>query len=98
MSITPAIRDGITEKEAKIVRTLRWTAKNNPDLIDTLLDPDKVILEEKPIDCPCRQVLLTIIRTRPGAALTMGLLENHRAYCRGVYGPTLPPAASNLSV
>ena len=72
----PAIRDGITEKEAKIVATLRWTAKNNPDLIDTLLDPDKVILEEKPIDLPLAgQVLLTIIRTRPGAALTMGLLE-----------------------
>ena len=72
----PTIRDGITDEGAKIVATLNDAAAYNPDLVETLLDPEKVTSEERAIDLPLAgQVLLTIIRTRPGAAATMDLLE-----------------------
>ena len=73
----PAIRDGIDDREAKIVATLRKVVELNPALVDTLLDPEQVTLEERKIELPMAgEVLLTIIRTRPGAERTMSLLEN----------------------
>ena len=72
----PAISDGITDEEAKIVATLRAVSEHNPDLVDTLLDPDKVTLEERTINLPLAgDVQLTIIRTQAGAERTMDLLE-----------------------
>ena len=72
-----AIKDSITDQEARIVATARSVARYNPDLLTALLEPDKVELEEQVIELPLTgQVLLTIIRTRPGAATTMNLLEN----------------------
>ena len=70
-----AIRDGITNEEAKIVATLRGVSEYNPGLVDTLLDPTQVTLEERSIDLPLAgEVQITIIRTRPGAERTMDLL------------------------
>ena len=73
----PAISDGITDDEAKIVSTLGGVSEHNPDLVDTLLDPAQVTLEERSIDLPLSgKVDITIIRTRQGSERTMDLLEN----------------------
>ena len=72
----PAISDGITDAETKIVATLGRVSENNPGLVDTLLNQEKVTLEERTITLPLAgEVELTIIRTRRGAERTMGLLE-----------------------
>ncbi len=72
----PTISDGITDAEALIVPTLENAAKYNPGLLETLLDPEKVTLEERTIDLPLAgRVQLVIIRTQPGSARTMDLLE-----------------------
>ena len=72
----PTIRDGITDEEALMVPTFRKAAKYNPDLLEVLLDPTRVNLEKREIDLPLAgQVLLVIIRTQPGAAISMDLLE-----------------------
>ena len=73
----PALQDGIADAEAKIVTTLRGVNKYKPELIDTLLDPDQVLIEDRVIRLPrSGDVLLTIIRTRPGRAESMDLLEH----------------------
>ena len=73
----PAISDGISDEEAKIVATLHSVVKFSPGLEDILLDPDRVMLEERTIALPLAgETQLTIIRTRPGAERTMDLLEH----------------------
>ena len=71
----PTISDGITGQEAKIVATFRgWL---DPNLLDKLLDPAQVTLEERTISLPLgAETELTIIRTRPGTGLAMDLLEH----------------------
>ena len=72
----PVITDGISDAEARIAATLWGVAQYNPELIDTLLDPDRVELEEREIDLHhTGRVRLTIIRTKPGAAVSMDLTE-----------------------
>ena len=73
----PEFRDGMTDQEASVVTTLRDAARYNPELLTELLDQERVELEERTIELPLTgQVLLTIIRTRPGVSATMDLLEN----------------------
>ena len=72
----PTVRDGITDEEALIVATLENIAEDNPDLVEVLLDPTRVTLEKREINLPlARKVSLVIIRTQPGAAISMDLLE-----------------------
>ena len=78
----PTIRDGITDQEAKILSTLITAADpvgfllDDPDLLAKLLNPELVTLEERTITLPLAgETELTIIRTRPGADLTMDSLE-----------------------
>ena len=60
-----------------IVATLNGVAENNPGLIDILLDRSKVSLELRTITLPLAgDVVLSIIRTGPGAAPSMDLLEH----------------------
>ena len=69
----PAIQDGITDDEAKVVATLHGVMRYNPDL----LDPQTVILEERVIELPLAgTTLLTIIRTQPGSERSMDFLEH----------------------
>ena len=69
----PTIRDGITDQEAKILATLHAV---NDDLLDKLLDPEQVTLEERTITLPLAgETELTIIRTHPGNDHTMDSLE-----------------------
>ncbi len=73
----PTLSDGITDDWAKIVSTLYGVSMNKPDLIDTLLDPNQVTLEERIIDLPLAgETHLTIIRTGPGAERSMDLLDH----------------------
>ena len=71
-----ALRDGISNDLAPIVATLKGVAEKNPSLIDILVDPSRVLLERRIITLPLAgDVVLDIIRTAPGAARSMDLLE-----------------------
>ena len=86
-----ALRDGISDDVAPIIVTLDGVAETNPGLIDVLLDPTKVLLERRTTTLPLAgDVLLDIIRTAPGAARSMDLLE-HSVRCIEEYmGSPLP--------
>ena len=78
----PTIRDGITDQEAKILATLTTAANpagfflDDHDLLDKLLDPGQVTLEERTITLPLAgETDITIIRTGPGVDSTMDYLE-----------------------
>ena len=72
----PTLGVGISDNLAPIVATLNGVAKTNPGLVDVLLDPSKVSLEQRNITLPLTgDVVLFIIRTGPGAATSMDLLE-----------------------
>ena len=69
----PTIKDGITDDETKIVAVL---GGSNPTLVQTLLNPQVPMLEEREIEVPeSGKLLITIIRTQPGADRTMDLAE-----------------------
>ncbi len=79
----PAISDGITDQEAKIVATLTTAANpvgyrlEDHDLLDKLLDPEQVTLEERTITLPLAgETEISIVRTRPGGDHTMDFLEH----------------------
>ena len=73
---SPAMREGITDELAPVIPTLSGLASSNPDLLDALLDPGRVIVETRTIDLPVSgEVVLAIIRTSPGVPRSMSLLE-----------------------
>ena len=79
----PTIIDGVTDQEAKILATLTTAANpvgyflEDTDLLDKLLDPEQVLLEERTITLPLAgETDITIIRTRPGADRTMDFMEH----------------------
>ena len=80
-----ALRDGITDDMAPIVATLHGVAETNSGLIDVLLDSARVSLERRTITLPLAgDVVLDIIRTAPGVARSMDLLE-HSVRTAGEY-------------
>ena len=73
----PDIRDGIDDEEAKIVALLGDVNSVNPSLVDVLLDSSQISVEERTIELPLSDRLaLAVIRTSPGAARSMDLLEH----------------------
>ena len=73
----PKISAGISDDWAKIVATLYGVDKNNPQLVDALLDSERVSLEERSIRLPLvGDIELAIIRLGPGAVRSMNLLEH----------------------
>ena len=73
----PEIQPGITDQQAKIIAALPGVTKHNPDLLDILLNPRQVILEERTIELPLAGTThLAIIRTSPGDPRTMDLIEH----------------------
>ncbi len=73
----PTISAGITDDRAKIVATLYSIDKSSPQLLDTILDPEHVTLEERKIQLPLAgEVELVIIRLSPRAGRSMDLLEH----------------------
>ena len=86
-----ALRDGISDDLAQVVATLHGVAGTNPGLIDVLLDPSKVIMERRAITLPLAgDVVLAIIRTAPGAARSMDLLEHSVRSAEELMGAPLP--------
>ena len=70
------LKDGITDSWTDVVATLNGAADVNPELIDELLDPDQVSVEERVIDLPLAgKTHLVIVRHTPGAGRSMDLLE-----------------------
>ena len=87
----PTLSDGITDDWAKIVATLYGVSDTNPILIDTLLDPDQVTLEERIIELPLAgETDLAIIRTGPGADRSMELLEHSVLHAEEFMGVPFP--------
>ena len=73
----PTLRNGISDDWAKVVALLSGVSRTNPQLIDVLLDPNRVTLEERSITLPqAGSVDLAIIRTGPESARSMDLLEH----------------------
>ena len=73
----PTLRGGISDDWAKIVALLSGVSRTNPELIDVLLDPNRVTLEERSITLPqAGSVDLAIIRTGPRSTRSMDLLES----------------------
>ena len=69
----PTLKDGITDDETKIVAVLKGS---NPTLVQTLLNPKVPMLEERDIEVPgSGRLLITVIRTQPGAERTMDQAE-----------------------
>ena len=87
----PALSNGISDPVAPIIATLHSVAETNPALIDVLLDPNGVVLELRTITLPLSgEVVLTIIRTGPGAARSMDLLEHAVRSAETYMGLPLP--------
>ena len=85
------LSSGITDDLAPLVATLEGAAKTNPGLIGTLLDPDRVALEQRTITLPLAgDVYLVIMRTGPGAPRSMGLLEDAVRGVEAFMGVPLP--------
>ena len=73
----PTLHNGINDDWAKIVALLHGVNRVNPELIDILLNPQLVTLEERTINLPLSgETLLAIIRTGSGARRSMDLLEH----------------------
>ena len=73
----PAVGDGISDGDARIVAVLDGVADTNPGLINVLLDPLQVQTEQRTVALPLTgNVELFIVRTSTGAARSMDLLEH----------------------
>ena len=87
----PMLKDGITDDEAPIVSMLYGALEDAPDLVDTLLAPEATIVERRTVDLPLAgEVELAIVRTRPGARRSIGLLENAVREAENLMGEPLP--------
>ena len=92
-----ALRDGISDDLAPVVATLHSVAATNPSLIDVLLDPTRVFLERRTTTLPLAgDVVLGIIRTAPGAARSMDLLEHAVRGAEEFMGSPLPTSYVGL--
>ena len=74
----PTLNDGITDEEAEIVllfgATYQYAGRT---LVNTLLDPTSITVEKRAIRLPqSGEVDLAIVRTAPGPARSMDLLEH----------------------
>lgn len=87
----PTISEGITDDWAKIVATLYGVSRYNSALIDVLLDPEQVTIEERTTDLPLAgETYLAIIRTGPGAERSMDLLDHSVRQIEDVMGIPFP--------
>ena len=86
-----ALRDGISDDLVPVFATLHAVVRTNPGLIDTLLDSLKVLLERRTVTLPLAgEVVLIVIRTAPGAARSMDLLEHSVRGAEELMGAPLP--------
>ena len=87
----PSLAGGITDALTPIVAMLYGVAKTNPSSIELLLNPNSVSLERRSIALSLTgEVDLAIVRTRPGAARSMDLLEHSVRTSEELMGKPLP--------
>ena len=87
----PSLTGGITDAPTPVVAMLYGVAETNPGLIDRLLDSKVVNLERRSITLPLAgEVDLVIVRTAPGAARGMDLLEHSVRSSEELMGRPLP--------
>ena len=87
----PTLSNGITDDWVKIVATLYGVSETNASLIDVLLDPNQVTLQERAIVLPLSgEVHLAIIRTDTGVERSMHLLEHAVRTIEAYMGAPLP--------
>ena len=88
----PTLQDGIADAESPIIAMLFGTLKyGEPHMLDVLLDPDMTTIERRTIDLPLAGALdLAIVRSRPGAARGMDLLENAVRDAESLMGAPFP--------
>ena len=86
-----ALRDGIADEVTPIVATLYGVATTNSSLIGVLLNRSRILLERRIIALPLSgEVILDIIRTAPGAARSMNLLERSVREAEAFMGVPFP--------
>ena len=89
--------NGITDELAPLVATLEGVAKTDPGLANVVLDPGKVALEKRTIALPLSgDMALIIMRTGPGAARSMDLLEDGVRDAEEFMGVPLPTSFVGL--
>ena len=87
----PTLSGGINNYWAQIVAVLYEVSRFNPPLIDVLLDPARVTVEERSTRLPLSgDVALAVIRTEPGAPRSMDLLEHSARSAEAFMGEPLP--------
>ena len=94
---TTRLSRGITDDDAKIVALLGGTYRHNPGLVEVLLDPARITIEERTIRLPFSGVVnLAIVRTAPGSPHTMDLLEHSVRQVEEFMGAPLPTSQVSL--
>ena len=84
-------RGGISDTWANVVAMLYGVSRTNPDLINTLLDRNRVTQEFQTIHTPLsRDIKLTIVRTAPGTKQSMDVLEHSVRSIEEFMGVPLP--------
>ena len=75
---------GITDDRAKIISVLPYVVSNKPELLNTMLNPSAVSVEERSIVLPhTGPVILAVIRTQPGDERTMAYLDEAVRFSEG---------------
>jgi len=87
----PAIDDGITDEEARIVTLLDGEYEAGTSLTNILLNPTLTTVEERSINLPLAgEVTLAVIRTNSGADRSMDLFEQAVRNAEGLMGQPFP--------
>ena len=72
----PAIGGDVTAGFAEVISIMGRVGQARPQLFDQMLDPSRVLVEQRTIVLPLMgELTLTIVRTRPGAEASMDRLE-----------------------
>ena len=87
----PTLKDGITDEWAPVVALMDSVNEAAPAFLRPLLDPEQATVERRPATFPhTGDVDLAIIRTAPGAARSMALLEHSVGSVEDFMGTPLP--------
>lgn len=87
----PTLKDGISDEWAPVVALLDSVNEAAPAFLRPLLDPEQVAIERRALTLPhTGAVDLAIIRTEPGAARSMELLEHSAGSVERFMGVELP--------
>lgn len=90
---------GITDDRAKIISVLPYVVSNKPELLNPMLNPSAVSVEERSIVLPhTGPVILAVIRTQPGDERTMAYLDEAVRFSEGFIRRPFPTSYIALHV